>query len=126
MLIVFLMVFPSALNPGVVRNFGKVVLPPGVVGEGRCDVEGALSPLLGRLGVGASVLRLDVVGTLPVLLRVFIVGKAGNADVGGPYEGPDGRGIEAAMADDDLKAVLWKGRLNKRCKSLSVTALYQH
>ena len=100
-LIVFLIVFPAALTPGAVRNLGRVVFPPGVVGGGRCDVEGARSPLFGRLGVD-PVSKSETVGMLPVLLRVFVVGKAGSADVGGPYDGLDGRGIEAAMASDAL------------------------
>lgn len=33
----------------------------------------------------------------PVLFRVLGIGKAGNAAVGGPYEGLDGLGIAAAM-----------------------------
>jgi hypothetical protein len=100
MLIVFLMVFPAALTPGVVRNFGRVVLPPGVVGGGICDVEGARSPLFGKLRVEDPDWKSESVGMLPILLRVFVVGKAGSAVVGGPYEGPDGRGIAAAIAND--------------------------
>jgi predicted S18 family serine protease len=33
----------------------------------------------------------------PVLLRVFFEGRAGSAVVGGPKEGLEGLGIEAAM-----------------------------
>jgi hypothetical protein len=84
MLIVFLILFPAPLTPGVVRNFGRaMLLPPGV--EGRLDVEGARRPLLGKPPpLAASALRLAIVGTLPVLFLVFVVGNAGNAVVGGP------------------------------------------
>ena len=88
MLIVFLTVLPAALTPGAVRNFVRlVVLPAGV--EGRLDVEGARSPLLGSAGVAGvpgveGFLKSDRVGIAPVLLRVLVVGKAGRAVVGGP------------------------------------------
>jgi hypothetical protein len=98
MLIVFLIVFPATFTPGVVRNLGRVVLPPRVLGA-VCDVEGARSPLLGRLGVDVLDLKSDTVGILPVLFRVFVVGNAGSAVVGGPYDGLDGRGKEAAMSN---------------------------
>lgn len=85
MLIVFLIVFPAAFTPGAVRILGRVELPPGVVGGGIPEVEGARSPLLGKLGGDVSPLpRLDKVGIAPVLFRVFVVGKAGSAVVGGP------------------------------------------
>lgn len=102
MLIVFLIVLPAPLTPGVVRNFGRLVLlPPGV--EGRLDVEGARRPLLGKAPEAASAFRLAIVGTLPVLFLVFVVGNAGNAVVGGPYEGREaGRGIEAAISNNCL------------------------
>ena len=38
-----------------------------------------------------------------MLLRVFVVGSAGRADVGGPYDGREGRGIEAAIAETVTK-----------------------
>ena len=64
---------------------GRVELPPGVVGGGIPEVEGARSPLFGKLGGDVSLLsKLDKVGIAPVLLRVFDVGNAGSAVVGGP------------------------------------------
>ena len=93
MLMVFLMVFPAAFTPGVVRNFGSVVCE--LDAEGRPDVEGARSPLFGKLGGVLS--KLDTVGIAPVLFRVFVEGKAGRAVVGGPYDGLEGLGIAAAM-----------------------------
>jgi hypothetical protein len=79
MLIVFRIVFPAPFTPGAVRNLGRaVLLPPGV--DGRLDVEGARRPLFGN----PPACRLAIVGTLPVLFRVFVVGNAGSAVVGGP------------------------------------------
>lgn len=96
MLIVFRMLFPASFTPGVPRSLGRVVLP--LPGEGRpLDVEGARSPLLGRLGAESALLKSERVGMAPVLLRVFVAGSAGRAVVGGPYEGLEGRGIAAAM-----------------------------
>jgi hypothetical protein len=85
MLIVFLMLFPAELTPGVVRNLGRVEVPD-VVGEGRPRfVKGARSPLLGKLGGDVLLFsKLDKVGIAPVLFRVFVIGKAGSAVVGGP------------------------------------------
>ena len=84
MLIVFLTVFPEALTPGVVRNFGRVEFVAGPVEVGRLVVEGTRSPLFGKLGGGMPLLsKLDRVGIAPVLLRAFI-GNAGSAVVGGP------------------------------------------
>ena len=85
MLIVFLIVCPAALTPGVARNFRRVEFGAGVeVVGGRLEEEGARSPLFGKLGRGALLFsRLDKVGMAPVLFRVF-VGKAGSAVVGGP------------------------------------------
>lgn len=104
MLMVFLIDFPAALTPGSCRVFGSGevgLLPPGVgvVGSESCECEGARSPLLGRFGVEVDDLNSDdIVGIPPVLLRVFWVGNAGKAAVGGPYEGLEGRGIDAAMS----------------------------
>lgn len=78
----------------MVLSLGRAALDPGVVGGGSADVEGARSALFGKLGAGPSS---EVDGILPVLLRVFFVGNAGRADVGGPYDGLEGRGIEADM-----------------------------
>jgi len=85
MLIVFLIDFPAPFTPGPVRNLGRTVeLPFGVPSgvEGRLDTEGARRPLFGK--PEASDLRLAIVGTFPVLLRVFVVGRAGKAVFGGP------------------------------------------
>jgi hypothetical protein len=101
-LIVFLSVFPVAFTPGVVRNFGKVRLLTGVVGA-VCDVEGARRPLFGK-GVDVPDFEsenVESVGMVPVLFRVF--GSAGNADVGGPYDGLEGRGIAAAIVNNVVK-----------------------
>lgn len=80
-LIVFLMLFPASFTPGGFRSLGSAVLPPGEAG--MLDVEGARSPLFGRLGA-ASDLESESVGMAPVLLRDFVVGRAGRAVVGGP------------------------------------------
>lgn len=100
MLMVFLIVFPALLTPGVVRSFDRLVLLPPMTGdglrEGSCDVDGARNPLLGKLGVEAVDWKSETVGMLPVLLR-DLVGRAGKAVVGGPYDGLDGLGIEAAI-----------------------------
>jgi len=97
MLIVFRIVLPAAFTPGLlladgaVFSLGRAVVLPPVV-DGRLDVEGARSPLLDN----PPARRLEAVGTrVPVLLRVF--GRAGRALVGGPYDGPDDRGRDAAM-----------------------------
>jgi hypothetical protein len=96
MLIVFLIVLPAAFTPGVGFDFRRLLLPVGlgVVGFGSCDDDGTRKPLFGRLGVDSTS---DTVDTLPRLFRVLVVGSAGSADVGGPYEGLDGLGREAAM-----------------------------
>jgi hypothetical protein len=98
-LIVFRMLFPASLTPGF-RSLGRaVLLPPGedAMLEGMPDVEGARSPLLGRLGAASDLLNSERVGMAPVLLRVLVGGRAGKAVLGGPYEGLDGLGIAAAM-----------------------------
>lgn len=95
MLTLFLIVFPAPFTPGVVRNFGRAELAPDIVGGGICDDDGARSPLFGIWL--PSALTSETGEAFPVLFLVFVVGKAGNADVGGPYDGRDGRGIAAAM-----------------------------
>lgn len=98
MLIVFLIVLPALFTPGVDFDFGSAEGPPGVVGSARCDPEGARRPLFGKLGAGArDELESDGLGMLPVLFLVFVVGKAGRAVFGGPYDGLEGRGIAAAI-----------------------------
>ena len=99
MLIVFRIVFPAPFTPGVDLNLGRVVLPPGVVGAERFACEGARIPLLGNRGGEVFILDSVRSGMFPVLFRVFVVGNAGNAVVGGPYEGPDGRGKAAAIVN---------------------------
>jgi hypothetical protein len=104
MLIVFRIVFPAPFTPGVVLNLGRVVLRPGVLGVEVeiFDTEGARRPLFGNCGGEVLSLESEIVGMFPVLFRVFVVGNAGNAVVGGPYEGLDGRGIAAAITNDVL------------------------
>lgn len=86
MLMVFRMVFPAAFMPGVNFGFAGIELPPpGVVGVALCDAEGARKPLFGMLGVRLPEdLISEMVGMFPVLLRVFDMGNAGKAVVGGP------------------------------------------
>jgi hypothetical protein len=113
MLIVFLIVFPAGFNAGVARNLGSAEFPVavGVVGGGIPEVvEGARSPLLGRLGGGVSeLLKSEIAEIPPVLLRVFVVGNAGSAAVGGPYDGLEGRGIVAAMSKGDFQRRVMQG-----------------
>jgi hypothetical protein len=97
-LIVFLRVLPAEFTPAPGRSLGRgEVLPLGDAGKERCGCEGARNPLLGRLGTDDVSERAKSanVGILPVLFRVF--GNAGRAEVGGPKEGLDGRGIDAAI-----------------------------
>ena len=84
MLIVLRIVFPAPFTPGVPLNLGKVALPPGVVGAERFECEGARKPLFGNRGGEVLILASERVGMFPVLFRVFVVGNAGNAVVGGP------------------------------------------
>lgn len=98
MLIVFLKVFPTAFTPGV--DFLEAPLLPtgvGVCGNDDCDEEGARKPLFGKPGIAADSEDDESVGMLPVLFRVFVVGNAGKADVGGPNDGLEGLGNAAAM-----------------------------
>lgn len=86
MLICFRIVLPAPFTPGVVLSLGRVVLPPGVPGA-EVEVfedEGARRPLFGSRGGEVLILESEMVGMFPVLFRVFVVGKAGNAVVGGP------------------------------------------
>jgi hypothetical protein len=108
MLIVFRIVFPAPFTPGVVLILGRVVLPPGVAGAERFECEGARRPLLGNRGGEVLVLESEIVGMFPVLFRVFVVGSAGNAVVGGPYEGLDGRGNAAAIMNIALVGQGWR------------------
>lgn len=94
MLMVFLIVLPAAFTPGVPLCFGNGVLGPDVADVGVLKFEeGARRPLLGRVGVDTSVFVSEIV-LIPPMLFLDFVGKAGNAVVGGPYEG---RGIVAAI-----------------------------
>lgn len=109
MLIVFRIVLPAPFTPGVVLNLGRLtLLPPGVAGAERFDAEGARRPLLGNRGGEVLILESVMVGMFPVLFRVFVVGKAGKAVVGGPYEGLDGRGIAAAIMNVALVDQDWR------------------
>lgn len=108
MLIVFRIVFPAPFTPGVPLSFGRVVLPPGVVGAERFECEGARMPLLGNRGGEVLILDSERSGMFPVLFRVFVVGNAGNADVGGPYDGLDGRGNAAAIMNIALVDQEWR------------------
>lgn len=77
-------------------DFGSGLLPTGdgLVGFESWDEEGARRPLFGKFGVDA---KSETVGMFPVLFRVLVVGRAGNAAVGGPYDGLEGLGKEAAI-----------------------------
>lgn len=81
-LIVFLIVFPALFTPGIAFDFGIVELPPGVK-SAIFDAEGARRPLFGKLGA-RLVPTSELLGMLPVLFLVFVVGKAGRAVFGGP------------------------------------------
>jgi hypothetical protein len=89
---VFLKVLPAALTPGVDLTFGKD--KPGL--PGTLTDEGARSPLRGIAG-GDSPNFESEEGRVPVLFRVLPTGKAGSAAVGGPKDGLDGRGNDAAI-----------------------------
>jgi hypothetical protein len=100
MLIVFRIVLPAAFTPGaavalpvpgVVRSLGRPVFGGGVL-----VVDGALRPLLGR-GVCSPIRESDGIVNAPILFRVLSAGKAGSADVGGPYDGRAGRGMVVAI-----------------------------
>lgn len=93
MLIVFRIVFPARFTPETARDLGRGVL---LGAAGSEDVEGARSALRGKSGIGPE-RSSGVVWMPPVLLRVFFAGKAGRAVVGGPNDGLEGLGIEAAM-----------------------------
>lgn len=87
MLMVFRIVLPAPLTPGVVFDFGSAEpppLPPGVVGFAICDDEGARRPLFGTFGVNDPGFESEKDGMFPVLLRVLDTGNAGKAVVGGP------------------------------------------
>jgi hypothetical protein len=93
MLIVLRIVLPCEFVPGMVLSFGSVLGKARPVSGG--PPEGDRSPVLGR-GIVRSFESVNV-GIAPVLFLVFVVGMAGKAEVGGPYDGREGRGIEAAM-----------------------------
>lgn len=119
MLIVFLMVFPATLTPGTCRNLLTVEPAPKPevfgVGCGRPAVEGARNEDFGSCEEGPSeLLSSDRVGMLPVLLRLLIVGSAGKALVGGPNDGLEGLGIEAAMAIKGRLKINFVGMKTKR------------
>lgn len=67
-------------------------------------LDGARRPLLGVEGAdfdGAD----D--GILPVLLRVLVTGKAGNAMLGGPFVGRAGRGKAVAIVSTEVQHRCW-------------------
>lgn len=113
--------FRSVLPPGVARplGLGKAVAGAGV-GGGRCVVDGARSPLLGVLGV-VNDFPGDPIP--PVLFRVFGIGKAGSADVGGPIEGRDGLGMIPVAIVGHVRFILYKRTLIQKpqCTSLAMS-----
>jgi hypothetical protein len=96
MLIAFRMDLPAPFTPPTSCNLGS--------GEGETtngegvpyEEDGARRPLLGR-GVCAARVASGRVGMAPVLFRVFVVGIAGKAVVGGPRGGREGLGMLAAI-----------------------------
>jgi len=87
-------VLPAPLTPGVALGFGRL-FGRGVTESDMLVLEGARRPLLGKGVENAA--GSATVGMPPVLFLVLVVGIAGNADVGGPYDGLEGRGIDAAI-----------------------------
>lgn len=73
------------------RGCGSAVVGAGVDGGGKV-VEGARRPVLGVL-----LPECESVAMPPVLCRVLLMGNAGSAAVGGPFEGRDALGSVAAM-----------------------------
>ncbi len=63
----------------------------------------------------------ESVGIPPVLFRVFVAGSAGNADVGGPYDGLEGLG-KAAILIPVLVRLLLEYRPDKFIRSFATFA----
>lgn len=61
---------------------------------GARTLDGALRPLLGVDGADFAGAGDEI---FPVLFRVLVTGKAGNAMFGGPFEGRDGLGKAVAI-----------------------------
>jgi hypothetical protein len=80
-LIVFRIVFPAPLTPGVALSFGRL-FGGDEGGSGVLVLEGARRPLFGK-GVENPAVS-TTVGIPPVLFLVLVVGIAGKAEVGGP------------------------------------------
>lgn len=78
---------------GVFGRAGSAESGEGLGGGGRCDVEGARSPL----GVLGADLELGV-GMFPVLFRDLLTGRDGSAMLGGPFDGLDGLGRVVVMS----------------------------
>jgi hypothetical protein len=93
-LMVFRIVLPAAFTACVVRNFGSVA--DSAVDGDTPALEGARMPLLGS-GVWDPILVSSDVVVVPVLFRDFATGIGGNAVVGGPHDGREGRGRVVAM-----------------------------
>lgn len=94
MLTVFLIVFPALLTPCELFGTGKAVVGAGDGGgPGYTFADGARSPLLGVPGMLLGVAK------LPVLFRVFAIGKAGRELVGGPFEARGLGNVVAIMTD---------------------------
>ena len=92
-------VLPAALIPAIPRPLGcgRAVVGAGEVGGKKVE-EGALRPVLGVFGVDLlGDFEIGDVGA-PVLLRVFGMGSAGRATVGGPRDGLAGLGSPVDMA----------------------------
>lgn len=101
----------GAVSTGLLA-FGRAGLlicgKAGLFGCGRADVgagdggarpnEGDLREVWGKFGADLDEV---MVGMLPVLFLVFVIGKAGNAMFGGPFDGREGRGkvgiVDSAM-----------------------------
>ena len=72
------------------RGCGSADIGEGLGGGGRWAADGALNLLWGVLGA-------DLDGMLPVLFLVLLIGRAGSAIFGGPFDGPEGRGRAVVM-----------------------------
>lgn len=92
MLTVFRIVFGvCGLSPETALGCGSPDMGEGLGGGGRFAADGALSLLPGVVGADRAV------GMLPVLFLVLLMGRAGSAMFGGPFDGPEGRGRAVVM-----------------------------
>jgi hypothetical protein len=87
MLTVFLIDLPAALTPETDLGWGWDPVATGDAG-GRRLPDGARRPVLGVAGVDL----LKGAARFPVLFLVLLMGNAGSAIVGGPFEGRAGLG----------------------------------